>query len=66
MQNIRIQYELYMGLSRSKGAEAATLSASLSERYSGRKEGDLGPGDHKARTYPAKFFSLCLQMQADS
>jgi hypothetical protein len=32
-QNIRMQYKLYEELHKSKRTEAATLSASLSERY---------------------------------
>jgi hypothetical protein len=36
MQNIKMQYELYKELHRSKGTEAAVLWASLSERNKGR------------------------------
>jgi hypothetical protein len=38
MKNIRMQYELYKELHRSKGTEAAILWASSSERYKDRQK----------------------------
>jgi hypothetical protein len=37
MQNIKIQYELYEELQRSKGTVAATVRASLLERHKDRQ-----------------------------
>jgi hypothetical protein len=54
MQNIRMQYELYEGLHGPKRTKAAPL-ASLSDI----KEGNLGSGDHRARSHPAKFI-VCV------
>jgi hypothetical protein len=53
MQNIRMKYELYKELHISKGTER---KLHFEPAYQKRDKRDLGSGDCRARSHPAKFF----------
>jgi hypothetical protein len=79
MRNLRMQYELYEGILRFKKAEAASLKASLSERYKGSQSPQLKVSLGQSEFWfshgqnvnfrvgycPDKFIVCALQWQAD-